>query len=139
MIAFIDDHREAYGVELICRVLPIAPSTYHAHVAGRADPARRSPRARQDAAFMEQIRWVHKTNFGVYGARRVWRQLGHDGAAVARCTVERLTRRMGLQGAVRGKAVRTTVADRATPCPTDKVNRQFRAPQPNTQWVSDFA
>jgi putative transposase len=138
MIAFVDDHREVYGVEPICRVLPIAPSTYHAHVAGRADPARRSPRAQQDTAVMEQIRRVHETNFGVYGVRKIWRQLGRDGVAVARCTVERLMRRMGLKGAVRGKEVRTTIADKAMPCPMDKVNRQFRAPQPNMLWVSDF-
>ncbi len=138
MIAFVDGHRGTYGVEPICRVLPIAPSTYHAHVAGRADPARRSPRARQDAAPIEQIRRVHETNFGVYGARKVWRQLGRGGVAVARCTVERLMRRMGLRGAVRGKETRTTIADKAAPCPADEVNRQFRAPHPNALWVSDF-
>lgn len=138
MIAFIDDHRGTYGVEPICRMLPIAPSTYHAHVAGRSDLARRSPRAHHDAALMAQIRRVHETNFGVYGARKVWRQLGREGVAVARCTVERLMRQMGLRGVVRGKEVRTTVADKAMPCPTDKVNRQFRAPQPNMLWVSDF-
>lgn len=138
MIAFIDDHRGLYGVEPICRVLPIAPSTYHAHVAGRSDLARRSPRAHHDAALMAQIRRVHETNFGVCGARKVWRQLGREGVAVARCTVERLMRQMGLRGVVRGKEVRTTVTDKATPCPTDKVNRQFRAPQPNMLWVSDF-
>jgi len=138
MIAFIDDHRDPYGVEPICRVLPIAPSTYHGHVVRRADPAKASPRARQDRVLMEQIRRVHAANFGVYGARKVWRQLGREGIAVARCTVERLMRRLDLQGAVRGKEVRTTIADKATPCPTDKVNRQFWAPQPNLLWVSDF-
>ncbi len=138
MIAFIDDHREVYGVEPICRVLPIAPSTYRAHVAGRADPAKRSLRARQDLGLMEQIRRVHEANFEVYGARKVWRQLGRDGVAVARCTVERLMRRMGLRGAVRGKETRTTIADKASPCPADKVNRHFRAPRPNVLWVSDF-
>ncbi len=138
MIAFIDDHREVYGVEPICKVLPIAPSTYHAHVAGRADPAKASPRARQDLVLMEQIRRVHEVNFGVYGARKVWRQLGRDGIVVARCTVERLMRRMGLRGAVRGKEIRTTTADNATPCPADKVNRRFQAPHPNALWVSDF-
>ena len=101
MIAFIDDHREVYGVEPICRVLPIAPSAYHARVAQRADPAKASPRAHQDLVLMEQIRRVHETNFGVYGARKIWRQLGREGVAVARCTVERLMRQMGLRGAVR--------------------------------------
>jgi len=138
MIAFIDDHRGTFGVEPICRVLPIAPSTYHAHVAQRADPAKASARVRQDVVLMEQIRRVHEANFGVYGARKVWRQLGREDIAVARCTVERLMRQMGLRGAVRGKETRTTVADRATLCPADKVNRQFWAAQPNLLWVADF-
>jgi putative transposase len=138
MIAFIDDHRGMYGVEPICRVLPIAPSAYRARVAGRADPARASARCRRDAALSHEIRRVHDANFGVYGARKVWRQLGREGVAAARCTVERLMRRMGLRGAVRGKETRTTVPDKATPCPADKVNRRFRAPRPNVLWVSDF-
>jgi putative transposase len=138
MIAFIDDHREVHGVEPICRALPIAPSTYHARVAERADPAKTSARVRQDLMLMERIRRVHEANFGVYGARKVWRQLGREGTAVARCTVERLTRRMGLRGAVRGKETKTTIADKSTPCPADKVNRQFRASHPNALWVSDF-
>ena len=138
MIAFIDDHREVYGVEPICRELPIASSTYHAHVAQRADPAKASPRTRQDLVLMEQIRRVHETNFGVYGVREVRRRLGREGVAVARCTVERLMRRMGLRGAVRGKETRTTIAGKAAPCPADKVNRRFRAPHPNALWVSDF-
>ena len=138
MIALIDDHRGMYGVEPICRVLPIAPSTYHADVAQRADPTQASPRARQDLVLMEQIQRVHAANFEVYGARKVWRQLGREGIAVARCTVERLMRRMGLRGVVRGKETRTTIADKASPCPADKVNRQFRAPHPNILWVSDF-
>src|SRR5215213_2677491 len=111
MIAFIDDHRGTYGVEPICRVLPIAPSTYHAHVAQRVDPAKTSPRARQDLVLMEQIRRVHAANFAAYGARKVWRQLRREGIAVARCTVGRLMRTMGLRGVVRGKAVRTTVSN----------------------------
>ena len=117
MIAFIDDHREVYGVEPICRVLPIAPSTYHAHVARRADPAKASPRTRRDLVLMAQIRRVHEANFGVYGVRKVWRQLGREGIAVARCTVERLMRQMGLRGAVRGKETRTTIADKAAALP----------------------
>ena len=139
MIAFIDDHRGVHGVEPICRVLPIAPSTYYARVAERADPAKASARVRQDLMLTEQIRRVHEANFEVYGARKVWRQLGREGIAVARCTVERLTRRIGLRGAVRGRETRTTIADKATPCPADKVNRQFRASHPNALWVSGFA
>ncbi|WP_036282426.1 IS3 family transposase [Methylocystis sp. ATCC 49242] len=102
MIAFIDDHREAHGVEPICKVLPIAPSTYHARVAARRDPAKVSPRARRDAALCEKIRRVFDGNFGVYGARKVWRQWIREGESVARCTVERLKRAIGLQGVVRG-------------------------------------
>jgi len=138
MIAFIDDHRGVYGVEPICRVLPIAPSTYHAHAARRTDPGRLPARARSDAALMVEIWRVFEVNFCVYGVRKVWRQLGREGIAVARCTVARLMRSMGLQGVVRGKKVRTTLPDPAAACPLDRVNRQFRAPHPNALWVSDF-
>ena len=138
MIAFIDDHRAAYGVEPICKVLPIAPSTYHEHAAKRANPAKRSERAKRDEALQADIQRVFAENFEVYGARKVWRQLRREGREVARCTVERLMRTVGLQGAVRGKPVRTTTSDKATPCPLDRVNRQFRAPRPNMLWVSDF-
>jgi putative transposase len=138
MIAFIDEHRAVYGVEPICRVLPIAPSTYYAHAARRADPSKRPARSRSDAALAVEIRRVFKENFCVYGVRKVWRQLGREGIRVARCTVARLMRAMGLQGAVRGKPVRTTISDKAAPCPLDRVNRQFQAPRPNVLWVSDF-
>ena len=138
MIAFIDAHRDAYGVEPICRVLPIAPSTYHAHAARRTDPNKQPARARREAALEVEIRRVFEENFRVYGVRKVWRQLGRDGIAVARCTVARLMRAMGLQGAVRGRPVRTTLSDKALPCPLDRVNRHFQAPRPNALWVSDF-
>ena len=138
MIAFIDDHRDVHGVEPICRVLPIAPSTYHSHAARRAAPAAAPPRVRRDAALREHIRRVWEENFQVYGVRKVWRQLGREGIDVARCTVARLMREMGLKGAVRGKPVKTTVSDRAAPCPLDLVNREFQAPRPNALWVSDF-
>ncbi len=138
MFAFIDDHREAYGVEPICKVLPIAPSSYHDHVARRRDPTRRPPRARRDAALKVEVQRVFEENFQVYGVRKVWRQLRREGFAVARCTVARLMRDMGLQGAIRGKPVRTTVSDKAAPCPLDRVNRDFQAPAPNRLWVSDF-
>jgi putative transposase len=138
MIAFIDDHRGSYGVEPICRVLRIAPSTYHARLACRADPAKGSARSRRDAELRGEIRRVHLANFGVYGVRKVWRQLDREGVPAARCTVARLMRQIGLRGVVRGGSTRTTVPDRATPCPADKVNRQFRAPRPNRLWVSDF-
>ena len=138
MIAFIDDHRAVYGVEPICKVLPIAPSTYHAHAACRADPKRASARARSDAALSREIRRVWDENFQVYGVRKVWRQLKREGIDVARCTVARLMRQMGLKGVMRGKPVRTTISDKAAPCPADKVNRQFQAPCPNALWVADF-
>jgi putative transposase len=138
MIAFIDDHRDAYGVEPICKVLPIAPSTYHAHVARRIDVSKRSARARRDAELKTEVQRVFVENFGVYGARKVWRQLRREGFVVARCTVERLMASLGLQGVIRGKPVRTTISDKAAPCPLDHVNRQFRAPRPNVLWVSDF-
>jgi transposase InsO family protein len=138
MIGFIDDHRDAYGVEPICRVLPIAPSTYHAHAARRADPDTAPARTRRDVVLRRYIRRVWEENFRVYGVRKVWRQLGREGIEVARCTVARLMREMGLKGAVRGKPVKTTVRDRAAPCPLDRVNREFQAPRPNALWVSDF-
>ncbi|MCK1782616.1 IS3 family transposase [Bradyrhizobium sp. 132] len=138
MIAFIDDHRGAHGVEPICKVLPIAPSTYHAHVAKRRDPAKLSARARQDAALKIEVRRVFDQNFSVYGVRKVWRQLKREGFDVARCTVARLMRDMGLQGVIRGKPVKTTISDKAAQCPLDQVNRQFKAPRPNVLWLSDF-
>jgi len=138
MTAFIDDHREEYGIEPICRVLPIAPSTYHEHVAQRRDPSRLSVRAQRDQALKPEVLRVFAENFGVYGVRKVWRQMNRKGLGVARCTVERLMRDLGLQGVIRGKSVRTTVSDKAAPCPLDQVNRQFHAPAPNRLWVSDF-
>jgi helix-turn-helix protein len=121
MIAFIDDHRVTYGVEPICKVLPIAPSTYHDHVAKRHDPSKLSARAKRDAALKVEVRRVFEENFRVYGVRKVWRQLQREGTGVARCTVTRLMRQMSLEGAIRGKPVRTTVRDKAAPCPLDGV------------------
>jgi len=138
MKAFIDEHRDAYGVEPICKVLPIARSTYHRHAARQADPRLQPTRVQRDGVLCGQIQRVWEENFHVYGVRKVWRQLLREGIAVARCTVERLMRRMGLYGVVRGKPVKTTVSDKATPCPLDRVNRQFRADRPNALWVSDF-
>jgi transposase InsO family protein len=138
MIAFIDEHRALHGVEPICRVLPIAPSTYHAYAARRADPGKLPARAQRDITLGTEIRRVYEENFHVYGVRKVWRQLLREGTALARCTVARLMRTMGLQGVVRGKTVRTTISNAATPCPLDRVNRQFKAPRPNALWVSDF-
>jgi putative transposase len=138
MIAFIEDHREAYGVEPICRVLPIAPSTYYDHLVKRHDPAKLSARAKRDTTLKVEVRRVFEENFSVYGVRKIWRQLQREGFDVARCMVARLMKEMGLQGAIRGKPVRTTLSNGAAPCPLDRVNRQFQAPRPNALWVSDF-
>jgi transposase InsO family protein len=137
-MAFIDENRSRYGVEPICRVLRVAPSAYFRHAARRRDPSLRSARTIRDEALMIQINRVWQENFRVYGADKVWRQLQREGFDVARCTVERLMRKLGIAGAVRGKAVRTTVSDRSAPCPQDKVNRQFKADRPNQLWVTDF-
>lgn len=138
MISFIDAHRPVLGVEPICRLLPIAPSTYYEVVAKRTDVDRLSARARRDMAMKVEIRRVFNENFQVYGVRKVWRQLQREGHDIARCTVARLMRMMGLQGIIRGKPVKTSVSDKAAPCPLDRVNRQFRAPAPNMLWLSDF-
>ena len=108
MIAFIDDHRGEHGVEPICAVLPIAPSTYHSHAARRADPSLLPRRATRDAGLMPLVARVFEENFEVYGVRKVWRQLQREGQEVARCTIERLMQSMGLQGVIRGKPVKTT-------------------------------
>lgn len=138
MTAFIDAHRDVYGVEPICGVLPIAPSTYYAHAAISRDPDLASDRAKRDTSLRPEVQRIWDENFKVYGVRKVWRQLRREGFDVARCTVERLMRQLGIQGVIRGKPVKTTVSDKAVPCPRDKVNRQFRAPAPNMLWVSDF-
>ena len=119
-------------------MLPIAPSTYHDHVAKRLDPSRLSDRAKRDEALKIEMRRVFEENFRVYGARKVWRQLRREGFTIARCTVERLMASLGLQGVIRGKPVRTTISDKSAACPLDHVNRQFQASRPNALWVSDF-
>ena len=138
MRAFINEHREALGVEPICKVLQVAPSAYRRYAAEQRDPTRRCARARRDETLMAHIERVWNDNLQVYGADKVWQQLKREGITVARCTVERLMRRLGLRGAMRGKVVRTTVPDTKAPCPLDRVNRQFKAERPNQLWVSDF-
>jgi putative transposase len=135
---FIDRHRGTHGVEPICRVLQVAPSGYRRHAALVRDPQRRCARVQREEVLAPQIERVWNANMQVYGADKVWRQLSREGMTVARCTVERLMRRRGLRGAMRGKVIRTTISDRKAPCPLDKVNRQFRAERPNQLWVSDF-
>ena len=139
MVHFIDDHRATYGVEPICAVLPIAPSTYCRFRAHQRDATKRCTRARQDDDLRLEIRRVYDANFQVYGPRKVWRELRREGVDVARCTVERLMRAMGLAGAVRGRAwVTTTQSQPALDRPRDLVDRQFEATRPNQLWVSDF-
>ncbi len=138
MIAFLDDHRVEHGVEPICAVVQIAPSTYYDHLAKRANPDLRSERAKADAALRPQIQRVFDANFNVYGVRKIWRQLRREGFDVARCTVARLMKIMGIQGVIRGKTQKTTVQNKALPCPLDRVNRQFSASGPNRLWVADF-
>ena len=139
MAAFVDEHRAACGVEPICAVLPMAPATYYEHKARQADPARRPPRLRRDAALRREIERDWEDNFRVYGARKVWRQLGREGVRVARCTVERLMRQLGLQGATRGRRFKvTTIADPAASRPADLVGRDFAVTQPNRLWVADL-
>ena len=138
MIAFIDTHRDVYGVEPITRLLLIASSTYHEHARRAREPQRVPGRQKRDAELSRAILRVHTENFGVYGRRKVWRQLLREGTKVARCTVARLMRQLGLKGVIRGKGVKTTMPDKAAACPLDKVQRQFRAPCPNKLWLSDF-
>jgi len=138
-VSFIDTHREAYGVEPICAQLPIAPSTYYVHKACGREPARRSSRARRDAAPKVEIQRIHAEHFGVYGVRKVWRQRLREGSRIARCTVARLMRVLGLKGAVRGERwVKTTDAAGADTQPIDRVQRQFVAARPNALWVADL-
>jgi putative transposase len=138
MKPFVDAHRLRFGVEPICKALQMAPSAYWREAARQRQPALCPPRLQRDAALKPEIERVFKGNMSVYGADKVWRQLQRENVAVARCTVERLMRRLGLRGAMRGKGVRTTVPDPKAACPLDRVNREFRAERPNQLWVSDF-
>jgi putative transposase len=138
MTAFIDENKESYGVEPICRVLPIAPSTYYEHAVRKRTPEKAPPRIQRDGVLKQAIQRVWEENFRVYGVRKVWRQLKREGEQAARCTVARLMKDMGLKGIRRGKSIRTTISNKAMPCPLDRVNRTFRAARPNALWVSDF-
>ncbi len=139
MIRYIDDYREQFGVESICKVLPIAPSTYYGHKVEACDPDRRSDRVKRDAQLEPEIRRVWEENFKVYGVRKVWRQLKREGFDVARCTVARLMRKLGLAGVTRGRKKHwTTIADDSQVRPADLVNREFSATRPNQLWVADI-
>src|SRR5690606_11392779 len=137
-VGFINDHRDVYGVEPICPVLQIAPSTYYRHHARQIDPTRRPARAHRDDGLRREIQRVWDEHFQVYGPRKVWKQLRREGVEVARCTVQRLMRAMGLVGATRGRAWVTTTRPGEGPRPADLVDRQFTATQPNQLWVADF-
>jgi transposase InsO family protein len=117
VIGFMQAHKREFGVEPMCRVLQIAPSTWYEHARRKADPGRLPRRAKRDGELSVHIRRVFEENFGVYGVRKVWRQLRREDIDVARCTVARLMKAMGLQGVVRGKRMKTTINDKATPCP----------------------
>ena len=138
MLAFIDKHRNRYGVESICALLPIAPSIYYAHKAREVNPERLPRRAKRDAQLKIEIRRVWEENFKVYGVRKVWRQLGREQIHTARCTVARLMRDMGLRGAVRGRRVNTTRGAEDVAWPVDRVQRAFKASRPNVLWFSDL-
>jgi len=137
-VTFLDDHRDVYGVESICSVLPIAPSTYYEQKARQADPTKLPARAKRDHVLTEEILRVWKENFEVYGVRKMWKQLGREGVYAARCTVERLMRKNKLKGAIRGKKFKTTVTDDSAARPLDLVDRDFNATRPNQLWISDF-
>jgi transposase InsO family protein len=134
----METHVGIHGVEPVCKVLQIAPSTWYEHARRKANPDLRSARAKEDERLCKEVTRVHAANFGVYGARKIWLQLNREGISIGRDRVARLMVRLGLEGVVRGKAVRTTVSDKAAACPFDLVNRQFHAPAPNKLWVSDF-
>ena len=138
MVAFIDDQRAAYGVEPICALLPIAPSTYYTAKARAGDPEQLPGRAKRDARLRDEIRRVWEANLRVYGVRKVWRQLLREGIKVARCTVARLMRKLGLVGALRGRRFKTTVPDPSATRPADLVHRAFVATRPNALWVADL-
>jgi putative transposase len=138
MVAFIDEHRTQYGVEPICAQLPIAPSMYYEVKARQIDSTRLPARSHRDAELGVELRRVYAENFGVDGARKVWRQLRREKVSVARCTVEQLMRSLALKGVVRGRRCRTTVPNDNAQRPLDRVQRQFAATRPNQLWVADF-
>ncbi len=138
MVAFIDAHRGSCGVEPICAVVPIAPSTYYEQKARQADPTRQPARLQRDAWLRPEIRRVWDEQFQVYGAKKIWKQLNRERIPVARCTVARLMATMGLRGTVRGRRTWTTIPAAAAERPRDLVDRNFTATRPNQLWVSDL-
>jgi len=139
MVNFIDQYRDAYGIEPICAELPIAPSTYYEYKARQADLERLSARHHRDAQMTPEIQRVWEENFRVYGARKVWKQLNREQVRIAKCTVERLMHKLGIQGVVRGKGYKTTIPDDSAARPADLVQREFTATRPNQLWVADIS
>jgi len=137
-VRYIDDHKDRFGVEPICKVLPIAPSTYYEHKARERDPGRRPARYHRDEALKPEIERIWQQNLQVYGARKVWKQLHRESIPAARCNVERLMKAIGLRGAMRGKAFKTTIPDADAARPADLVERAFVASRPNQLWVADI-
>ena len=137
-VSFIDEHRDTYGVEPICKVLPIAPSTYYEHMARRANPELRSARAKRDDQLRPEVQRICDENRRVYGAHKIWKQFHRKGQPGARCTVERLMREQGISGAIRGRTWRTTIPDDRVERPMDLVNREFKAERPSQLWVADL-
>jgi transposase InsO family protein len=138
MVSYIDDNKEEHGVEPICKVLPIAPSTYYDHKAKQQHPDKRSSRAKRDDILKDDIERIWEDNFRVYGVRKVWRQLKREDVDVARCTVERLMKVQGIQGVVRGRRIKTTLPAGLADRPLDLVNRNFNVMRPNALWVADL-
>jgi transposase InsO family protein len=138
MFRYIEEHKDRFGVEPICKQLPIAPATYYELKARERDPARLPARARRDMELKPQIQRVWDQNMSVYGARKTWKQLNNEHIRVAKCTVQRLMRDMSLCGVVRGKAFKTTIPDHSAQRPADLVERKFVARRPNQLWVADF-
>ena len=138
MTAYIDQHKDRFGVEPLCALLPMSSSTYYEHKAREADPSRHPPRWHRDKQLKAEIERVWEENFRVYGVRKLWRQLLREGLKVARCTVARLMRELGIEGVVRGRRCKTTVADPHAERPLDLVERQFVAHRPNELWVADL-
>jgi transposase InsO family protein len=138
MVRYIDEHKGRFGVEPICTVLPIAPSTYYEQKAREHDPDRRPARVIRDEALKPEVQRVWEENFRVYGAHKVWTQLNREGLRVARCTVERLMKALGLRGVVRGKTFKTTIPDELADRRQDRVKRTFSVSRPNALWVADL-
>jgi transposase InsO family protein len=138
MIAFVDQHRGRFGVEPLCAQLPLCSSSYYAYKAREANPQLQPARWLRDEQLKPEIQRIFEENFSVYGAHKLWKQLNREGYVVARCTVARLMKDLGIRGVVRGKRWKTTIADESAERPRDHVEREFFADQPNRLWVADF-